>query len=108
MSTNIFFKAIREVTVKKTGKRDLQVIEHEVWQTPTKVTYEIYESKDPVQAYVDWVLSESEDETVDVFDDDENYIGRQVVNFGKEHADEFLSWAATMEAEGYDIKPAVC
>lgn len=108
MSMNIFFKALREVVVKKTGKTDMQVVEYEVWQTPTKVTYEIYESKDPVQAYVDWVLSTSEDEIVDVFDDDKNYIGRQVVNFGKEHADEFLSWAAMMEAEGYDIKPAVC
>ena len=91
MSMNIYFKALREVVVKKTGKSAIEVVRHDVWQTPTKVTYEIYESKDPVQAYVDWVLSKDVDDP-----------------FCQDHADEFLSWAAMMEAEGYDIKPAVC
>ena len=90
MSMNIYFKAVRDIIVQKTGRVDVEIVRRDVWQTPTKVTYEIYESKDPIQTYVDWVLSDIDDP------------------FCQEHADEFLSWATYMETEGYDIKPGVC
>lgn len=107
MSINIYFEAAREIIVKKTGKTDIQTIDRECWQTPTNVTYKIHNSQDPVKAYCDWVLSQSEDETVDVFDDDENFIGRKVINFGKEHVNEFLEWVDEMKRNGYDVRTAV-
>lgn len=109
MSMNIYFEAVRNITVNKTGEITTQVLQRDVWQTPTNVTYEIHNSKDPVQAYVDWVLDGAEDfdESVDVYDDDDNVIGRKIVNLSKEHVKEFLEWVETMRNEGYEIRAEI-
>ena len=57
MSMNLTLTAYRDVVVVKTGEKTKQTERIELWQTPTQVTHRILESKDPKQAYFDWVRS---------------------------------------------------
>lgn len=110
MSTNIHFIATREVKVVKTNRVTTQEIKFNELQTPTRVTYEIKDSADPVQAYKDWVLREcSRDEEFDVFADDDIYqerepIGKEVYNAGKEHIEKFDEWLKMCAEEGYEVR----
>lgn len=110
MSTNIHFKATRKIVVKKTKKRDIQTIYFNEWQTPTRVTYEIIRSKNPIQAYKDWVLTEcSRDEKLPVYADDDFLQERdpvriEVYNAGKEHVAQFEEWIREAEEQGYTVE----
>ena len=109
MSTNIHISAEREVQVIKTGKVSKQTIYFGEGQTPTDVTYQIMAAEDKVQAYKDWVLSISEDveEPVyaedDIFQEDEP-IGTETYNSGKEHVAKLDAWLKEALEEGYDIE----
>lgn len=111
MSTNIHFAAEREIIVVKTGQRRTQRIDFDrVWQTPTRVTYEIM-AGDPIQGYKDHILNErSRDEILDVYAEDDYFeergpVGTRVYNAGKEHVAEFEAWLEMCEAEGYTVIP---
>ena len=113
MSMNIFITAERKITFKKKdGKRSgsVQKVEFSTYQTPTRVTYDILESKDPAQTYIDWVLAEcSVDEEEPVFADDDIYgegkpVGTAIYNAGKEHVEEFKAWIAQVEEDGFTLK----
>jgi hypothetical protein len=112
MSMNIGFKAIREIYVPKIEKYDFQIEFIGVWQTPTNVTYQIHGSNDPVSAYIDWVDSERFVTTVPVYADDDflgedDPIGYEEYDEGKEHIQDFKSKISTLLSEGYEIKPVV-
>ena len=109
MSTNIHISAEREVQVIKTGKISKQKIYFSEWQTPTDVTYKIMAAEDKVQAYKDWVLSISEDVEQPVYADDDIFqedepIGTETYNSGKEHVVELDAWLKDALEEGYDIE----
>ena len=113
MSMNIFITAERKITFKKKdGKRSgsVQKVEFSTYQTPTRVTYDILESKDPAQTYIDWVLAEvSIDEVEPVFADDDIYgegkpVGTAIYNAGKEHVEEFRTWIQQVEEDGFTVK----
>jgi hypothetical protein len=113
MSMNIFIYAARWVNFKKkNGKRSggIQSSEFRALQTPTQVTYEILESNDPAQTYIDWVLAEcSQDEIEPVFAEDDIWqegepVGTRVWNHGKEHVEEFRAWIKDVEENGFTVK----
>ena len=108
MSMNILIEATREVQVVKTGKISEQCITFDAWQTPTTITQDIICSQHPASVYKAWVLSISEDQTVELFDEDDIWeegdpIGVKVVNFGKEHVAEFEDWLKMCESEGFEV-----
>ena len=109
MSTNLNIFAEREIEVVKTGSRQTQRVNYwYTWPTPTEVTKKIMQATDRKQEYIDWILSISEDEIVNVYTEDdhfeENPIGTEVYNSGKEHIIGFTAWCNYMEKEGYEIK----
>ena len=108
MSMNILIRASREVRVVSTGKLSTQSIEFPAWQTPTDVTQDIVISNHPASIYKAWVLSVSEDETVDVFAEGDPFeerdpIGVETYNAGKEHVARFEGWLEMCFQEGYDV-----
>jgi hypothetical protein len=112
MSMNVFISATRKVTFKKkNGKRGggIQTEVFKALQTPTKVTYEIVNSSNPQQAYIDWVKTMSQPERMPVYADDDIFgegtpIGFEEYDFAQEHIDSFLSWTASVEEDGYTVK----
>jgi hypothetical protein len=109
MSTNIHFIATREIKVIKTNKISIQEIRFNEWQTPTRVTREIMESNDPIEAYKDWILREcSRDEEFPIYAEDDIFgqrepVGRQIYNAGKEHLEQFNKWLKMCDEEGYTV-----
>ena len=105
---NILIDAQRQVQVIKTGKIIEQRIRFDAWETPTQVTMQILNSKDPASVFKDWVLTACEDHTVAVFAEDDVWeegepIGTKIENFGKEHVAEFESWLKMCEEEGFEV-----
>lgn len=111
MSTNIHWEATREIQVIKTGRISKQTIQFNELQTPTRVTHEIMESKDPAQTYKDWVLREcSVDEEFPIHAEDDPFgekdpIGVEIYNAGKEHIEKFDAWLKMCEEEGFEVRP---
>ena len=109
MSTNIHFVAQREIQVVKTGKTSIQEIKFNEWQTPTRVTWEIMDSSDRIQAYKDWILREcSRDEEFPVYAEDDVFgegepVGKEIYNAGKEHLEQFEEWLKMCDEEGYTV-----
>jgi len=108
VSTNIHFKAEREILVVKTGKTDTQVEYVTVWQTPTNVTYDIVNSPDPIVAYIDWVKSVSNDVQEPVYADDDIFheeepIGTETFNPGLLHIKDFEHAVQNLGNDGYTI-----
>lgn len=108
MSMNIKFLGKREIQVVKTGEIDIQECYIDVIQTPTKVTYEILNSENPVKTYIDWVIETSQDEIEPRYSDDDIFCEREpiryeTVNYGKIHVQEFQKEIDTLEGEGYTI-----
>jgi hypothetical protein len=112
MSMNVFISATRKVTFKKkNGKRGggIQTEVFDALQTPTKVTYEIVNSGNPQQAYIDWVKTMSRPEQMPVYADDDIFgegapIGFEEYDFAQEHIDKFRDWTASVEEDGYTVK----
>ena len=112
MSMNVYISAERQVAFKKkNGKRgtDKQIEVFTALQTPTRVTYEIVNSADPVQAYVDWVLREcSFDEEFKVYAEDDIFgegepVSVEIYNSGKEHVELFREWVERVEEDGFKV-----
>lgn len=113
MSMNVIIIATRKISFKKKNGEmhdSVQMETFRAWQTPTKITYEILESQDPTQAYIDWILRErSRDEELPLYADEDflgigEPVGTQIVNEGKEHVEEFLTWVKQVEEEGYMVE----
>jgi hypothetical protein len=113
MSMNILITATRKITFKKkNGKRggDVQTKTFDAWQTPTAVSYGILGSKDPAQAYIDWILNNcSRDREVPVLAEDDIFggfmpVGVEIINEGKEHVEHFRDWLEDMEEDGFTVK----
>ena len=112
MSMNISIRAERQITVEKTGKPEIQSIRFDCWQTPTEDSYKIIAQPDPLQAYRDWVLSRCEDQTIDVFAEDDVFhlgepTGTTVYNSGKEHVHDLETWINKSQMDGYEVKVIV-
>ena len=112
MSMNIAIVASRKVIVLSTGAPETQTQRPRVWQTPTDVSYKIQASEHPLQAYRDWVLSVSTDETVSVYSEDDLFcdgepIGFKTINNGKEHIAELEDQIAQLQSSGYTISTEV-
>lgn len=112
MSMNVIIIATRKITFKKKNGEmhdSVQMETFRAWQTPTKITYEILESQDPTQAYIDWILRDrSLDREVPVFTEDDIFgdgapVGTKIVNEGKEHVEEFRAWVEQVEEEGFTV-----
>ena len=112
MSRNIRIEARRIIQVVKTGAIDTQTTEFDVWQTPTRVTWDIMnpESVDlRLQAYRDWVISACEDEIENVYAEDDpfqecNPVGTVVINFGRDHISKLDEWLRLVELEGWEVE----
>jgi len=110
MSMNIQFIAEREVFVPSINKYDKQIEEIETWQTPTDVTFDIYNAENPVQVYFNWVLSVSAEMEEPIYANDDIFCEREPIRYekyhpGKIHIEEFKSTLAILEKEGYKVKP---
>jgi hypothetical protein len=113
MSMNIYFEASREVRVLSTGRNAVQKVQiHDVWQTPTDISYKICESADPIQEYFDWVMSVSEEQTIPVYADDDVFcerepIGSKTYHPGKEHIEDLKKYFNALIKEGYEVRPVL-
>jgi len=113
MSTNLHIYARREITVNRTGKVETQEQYVDVWQTPTDVTHEIMAHEtveEQIEAYKAWVLSVSEDRTVNVYAEDDLFherepVARKTINMGWEKCEELDETLARLREQGYDIFP---
>lgn len=107
MSTNIHFHAVRDIIVK-TGKQTTQeIIFEDVWRTSTHVTMEIIKG-DPIQAYKDYIISQSEDQELPVYDENDIFceydpVGVDIYNAGKEHLAQFEEWLKMCDEEGFTV-----
>lgn len=111
MSMNIYIAGTRKAWTKnKAGKKVQfeQTDEFPVVQTPTKVTYEIMNASDKKQVYIDYVMSQSEVQTLPIYHDDvfceEDPIGYFEYDWSKEHIEQFEDWWKDTEEQGFDIK----
>ena len=112
MSMNINIVASRKVQVLSTGELDTQTYRPRVWQTPTEVSYNIQTSTDPLQAYKDWVLSVSKDETVLIYAEEDLFcdgkpVGFRICNSGKDHIAELEDELEHLRSCGYVITTEV-
>ena len=111
MSMNIHFEATRQIKVIKTDKIEDQTIFFDAVQTPTDVTYQIINSKDPFQAYRDYVLELCQDYEAEIFDPDDfwcdNPIGKEIRNDGPELVQRFDDWLKSAEEAGYTVSAIV-
>lgn len=110
MSMNILFEAARVIQVIKTGQIETQKTQYEVWQTPTKITHQILQSKDPIQSYKDWVMTQSEDIEEPIFDENDLWeegepVGSWIRNDAKTHIAEFDQWLTIMDQGGWIVEP---
>ena len=112
MSMNVCIEAVRKITYRnKAGKRktDTQRIKFNAVQTPSKVTYEILESPNPVEAYREYIRSRSciEREPIYAKDDimcENKPIGYQDYDWTVDHLSRFDEWVKAAEEEGYTIE----
>ena len=112
MSMNVYITAERKITFKKkNGKRGggIQTEKFDAVQTPTKVTYEIVGSSNPIQAYKDYVKTLSNPEKIPVYAEDDIWgegepVGHQDYDWAEEHLQRFDQWLTTMDEDGYRVK----
>jgi hypothetical protein len=112
MSMNIHFAGVRDIQVVKTGAIERQEDYINVWQTPTEVTYNIANSDNPVRAYVNWVLTQSEDIQEPVYADDDIFgehepVGHTTYNPARDHAAAFLKEVRLLRRCGFAIEAQV-
>ena len=116
MSMNLYIEGVREATVVVKGKKKTITdhIEFELWQTPTKLTYEVLNLptiEQQVEAYIRWadtVSTPYEDDIYDWDHPDENLdfpvIGRRMFYPAQEHANELRAWLQICDDEDYQVK----
>ena len=116
MSMNLYVKGTRKATVVVKGKK--KTIEDrtkfDLWQTPTKLTYEVLALptlEQKVEAYIKWADSVSTPYEDNVYDydgelnDDFEYpvIGRKMVYPAQDHARELRDWLRMCDDEDYTV-----
>ena len=112
MSMNVFIVAERDVSFKKKNgvqATDVQSIKFDAWQTPTDVTYSIVNSANPAQGYIDFIKSRERVVQEPVFATDDIFGERDPIGFNEynaaaEHIEEFQTWVASVEEQGYTVK----
>lgn len=93
MSINADIVAERWVVPAKGGKAEIQRELFHVWQTPTRVSWEMQDAADPIAVYRRWVLSQS------VYDDR----GSEGLKDCNRHLFELNEWMVDKVARGFDI-----
>ena len=78
-------------------------------QTPTNVTYEIVDSTDPAQAYIDYVKACSKPVKEPIYADGDIFGERDPIGFRDydwtvEHIEEFRQWRESVERDSYTVK----
>lgn len=112
MSMNLYVEASREVIVVKTGKKEIETCEYELWQTPTNVTRKALARDNPIEVYRKWVQGVHTAEYKEpIYDekllndyDVEKVIGYKTISFGEQHLKELASWIERIQESGYEIK----
>jgi hypothetical protein len=109
MSINIHIIATREIKVVKTGKTEVQEISFSTYQTPTEVALRIKNTADPIQAYKDWVMEDSQDQVENVYADDDLFeerdpVGTVTFNPGRDHCQHLDTWIEQAQQQGYEIR----
>ena len=112
MSMNIHIFAIREVTVNKTGAISTQTIQFDCWQTPTKVSCDIIEEENPVEAYKQWVRDKNYVHINKIYESDDIFqerepIGEETIDVSEFHINELNEWIEDCEKDGYTIEVEV-
>ncbi len=109
MSFNIQIRGKRNATVTVNGQttEEIQTINFNQWQTPTKVTEEILDSENPLQAYIDWVKKSWKDE-VHYLDKEDNawyetYKDKVIINHAKEHLEELETFLNEVKEGQYEL-----
>lgn len=99
MSMNLHVQAKRpsKVIVKGIEQNSEERINFDLWQTPTKVTYDILAQDDKLQAYIEWIKSISEDRQWPIYADDDIFgkkgpIGFETINDGNIHIKLLMEW----------------
>ena len=108
MSMNIYITAVRNVTAKnKKGDivHDKQVKKFEAIQTPSDVSYQIQDSENPKQTYIDFINNWRE---YPIYADDDLFgekepIGIEQLSWTEEHINQFINWIEEYEEQGYTI-----
>jgi len=109
MSTNFHITAKRDICVVNTGCIEVQEMNcNLVWQTPTEITYQIMQSSDKMQAYIDWVLSISKDVEEKVYAEDDIFgkrdpIATRIINHGEDHIERLFDWCNNVAYAGYEL-----
>lgn len=108
MSTNFHIRAERSIKVLKTENIEIQSQYLHVWQTSSKQTASIISSEDPLQAYVNYVMSISKDETNPIYAENDIFrendpIGTEVVNYGKLHIKQLKDYMSILEKDGFEF-----
>ena len=71
----------------------------ELWETPTIITKKLLNDPSTLEAYEEWILSITEEETENIYDYETDpfnpaIIGTVLVHPGKEHIQELEEWIA--------------
>lgn len=110
MSMNIRIYAERQGTFVTEDGRSFPSTDRQffqVSQTPTSVTMEIMRSETPVEAYVDWIKSNSEVEQVPVYDPNADWDAEPThwvpYIWGDEHINQLREWVKSHQEQGYQI-----
>ena len=88
------------------GVKSLRPFSFELIETPTKVSYEIYNSNNPLESYIDWVKTSSPDfEELDIYCDDNDPEIQTKINsdYSTEHVLQLKRWVRKMEIIGLPV-----
>lgn len=121
MSMNIEIYGEREVKVLKTGSVETQRIYLDVWQTPTRISYEIQAAPNPLEKYFEWVMSRSTttvkkvyhdfhvecDVDFGIIEDSPDLYEEQPYNSGEEHIKDVKAQIEVYEKLGYEFSVEV-
>lgn len=111
MSTNLHIVGTRIITfVKPDGSlgEDLQRIKFDTWQTPTAVTRSAMISADQIGAYIEWILTMRQEQSVPIFAEDDIFgegepIGFETVCVADDHVQQLREWISESRDRGFKI-----
>ena len=112
MSLNLHLVGKRPITFKMgdgTEGSEIQERVIELWQTSSDTTRQLIRAQDPIQAYKDWVMSCSQDETEPLFAEDDLFCEREPIgtwtrNPGRGHCEQITAEIEALERQGFTIE----